>query len=829
MNGNAIHQSVRAWTIIVPIMLKPRFLLRFIAISFFVLAHALALQAQGVDFAHEIVPILRGHCIECHSAVNKKGGFSINTREDLLKGGESGAAIVPGKSKISSMIERIESIETDFRMPPDGDRLSEMQKNLLRDWIDQGAAWQSGFAFKTPVYEPPLKPRRPSLPASRDERDHPIDRLLDDYFEKQAVVRPQSISDETFLRRIFLDLVGLLPTPQHFADFASDTSSDKRAKWIDKLLSDDVAYAEHWLSFWNDLLRNDYGGTGFITNGRTQISRWLYTSLLYNKPYDQMARELISPTQESAGFSNGIRWRGTVSAGQTVEIQFAQSVGQSFLGINLKCASCHDSFIDRWKLEDAYGLASIFATGKLEIHRCDKPIGRQASPSWLFPELGQVDGQASQPERLKQLAELMTHPENGRFTRTIVNRFWQRLMGYGIVHPVDAMQSEPWNEDLLDYLAVDLLDNSYNLKHTLSRICNSKAYQSASEIVDDASQHHPHRYRGPRAKRMTAEQFVDAVWQLTDTAPKSYDAPIFRGKPTSEYQQSGVLKANWIWSDANASSAVPNGESRAFRKSFTLNETPLRSGAVATCNNSCTVYINGAKVYSSDDWEKIDGIQLAGRLKKGKNEILIVASNRGESPNPAGCFFESRMLYEDGRIDSIATDDTWQFTTQVPNKNGKFKNEPDDWKPAQVVGNQSIWKRIEQDALRMLTFVTQDQPMVRAALLKSDFLQRTLGRPNRDQIVTMRPNDLSTLEAIDLNTSGILYEMLRKGATHILQKQGTSREKIVDWVTRSALTRQPTQSELDLTAQCLPSSLSRDDVQDYLWAVMMTPEFQFIR
>ena len=124
-----------------------------------------------------------------------------------------------------------------------------------------------------------------------------------------------------------------------------------------------------------------------------------------------------------------------------VEVQFAQSVAQSFLGINLKCASCHDSFIDRWKLDQAYGLAAVYATRPLEIARCDKPTGLMATAGWLFPELGKIDPQATQPERLKQLAALMTHPQNGRFQRTLANRLWHRLMGRGIVHPVDAMQT----------------------------------------------------------------------------------------------------------------------------------------------------------------------------------------------------------------------------------------------------------------------------------------------------------------------------------------------------------------------------------------------------
>ena len=109
------------------------------------------------------------------------------------------------------------------------------------------------------------------------------------------------------------------------------------------------------------------------------------------------------------------------------------------------------------RCSEAYGLAAIYASEPLQIHRCDKPTGDTATASWLFPELGEIDPQAPRAERLQQLADLMTHPENGRFTRTIVNRLWHQLMGRGIVHPLDAMQTEPWNDDLLDYLAWHLV------------------------------------------------------------------------------------------------------------------------------------------------------------------------------------------------------------------------------------------------------------------------------------------------------------------------------------------------------------------------------------
>ena len=185
-----------------------------------------------------------------------------------------------------------------------------------------------------------------------------------------------------------------------------------------------------------------------------QITRWLYKSLVNNKSYDQMVRELLVPDASSAGFIQGIRWRGVVNASQRQELQFAQNVSQAFLGINLKCASCHDSFIDRWTLEETYALAQVYATEPLEQHRCDKPNGKFAKAAWLFPELGEIDSEAEQQVRLQQLSKLMTTTENGRFARTIANRIWHRLMGRGIVHPVDAMHTEPWNEDLLEYLSL---------------------------------------------------------------------------------------------------------------------------------------------------------------------------------------------------------------------------------------------------------------------------------------------------------------------------------------------------------------------------------------
>jgi hypothetical protein len=798
----------------------------------FLLTSVLSASA-AVDFSHQIVPILREHCAECHAGDKKKGGFSFNDRKALLEGGENGPVVAAGKAGMSRMIEVILSTDSDEQMPPKGKRVPADQIALLKEWIDSGIAWEEGFAFKKPAYEPPLKPRSPALPAAVEGRSHPLDRILDHHLDSKKLPRPAAIDDRTFLRRASLDLIGLLPTPEEVVAFDKDSAADKRARLVEALLKRDIDYTEHWLTFWNDLLRNDYGGTGFITGGRKQISNWLYHALITNLPFDQFVRELIAPpNDESRGYIDGIKWRGDVSAGQTVEIQFAQSVSQSFLGINMKCASCHDSFIDRWKLSEAYGLAAIYSNRPLEIHRCDKPIGQQATAAWLFPEIGQIDAKAARPERLKQLAALMTHPQNGRTPRTIVNRLWQRLMGRGIVHPVDSMQTEPWNADLLDYLATYLVENGYDLKKTLAHIATSQAYQSHAQIVAKETDDHGYTYAGPRAKRLTAEQFVDAIWQITGAAPTKMDASVLRGKVDPALAKQITVKGQWIWGDsAKPGSTPPSGESITLRKTIKLDADPASASAVITCDNGFTLFVNNKKISAGDDWSKLAAVPLQTALKKGANSIIAIAKNAGNGPNAAGFFFDARIRDAAGKETSISSDASWEWTAQAPagGKEGRLGAfEAKDWKPVTVVTALPVWRKtIDAQAPALLAQgAAGSNHMIRASLMKADFLMRTLGRPNRDQIVSTRPNDLTTLEAIDLANGSILADAIQKGAKHLME---TAKGDFITPLYRHALCRDPTNDELATAKEILGTTPTQPSLEDLLWAVCMLPEFQLVR
>jgi hypothetical protein len=830
---------------------------------------AAAAEPERIDFAHDVAPLLSKHCGQCHTGEKQQGGFSMNTRASLLKGGESGAAVVSGKSAASGLIARVVSMDSELRMPPEGPRLSDKQVQTLKRWIDEGAAWEEGFTFEKSGYEPPLKLQRPTLPPPLAGRDHPIDRLLDHYVARNSGKRVERLADGAFVRRASLDIVGLLPTAGRVREFAASQDGDKHRQYVEELLDDHTAYAEHWLSFWNDLLRNDYTGTGFITGGRKQITSWLYRSLLENKPYDQFVRELIAPTSDSEGFIQGIRWRGNVSASQTPEVQFAQSICQSFLGINMKCASCHDSFIDRWKLDEAYGLAAIVSDKPLEIFRCDKPTGRQATAAWIFPELGSIDARAPRPARLQQLAALMTHTDNGRFSRTIVNRLWHRLMGRGIVHPTDAMHTAPWYPELLEFLAIDLVDHQFDLKQTIALICTSQAYQSRSLPLDHSSEDKDYVYAGPVAKRMTAEQFMDAVWQITGSAPTKFDAPITRGssaapprratgprgqstksgrgdntEPKPSAQPTPIKNPSWIWSYAEASSKSPGRESITLRRRFTIDQAPTTAEAVITCDNSYTLWVNGKKLAGDNDWNSVELVDLKSSLRAGANEIVILAINGGEGLNPAGLIFAARWNTPTGdkaTSQSLVSDVDWEWTATPPNDQGVLPADA-QWQAAVAVENQKVWgESVQPDGLaRHFQQALSTNRMVRASLVKLDALMRTLGRPNRDQIVTMRPAELTTLEAIDLANAQSLADLLAQGAAR-WQQSGPPRlgdsaapatdatQAIIDYLYEHGLARRPTAAETAQLREMLGDKPSAAAIEDAMWAVFMLPEFQLVR
>ncbi|MEX2234212.1 MAG: DUF1549 domain-containing protein [Cyclobacteriaceae bacterium] len=471
-------------------------------------------KTQAADLNLEVRSIFAHNCYKCHSSQKIKGELRLDKKEFVVKGGESGAVIEPGHPEKSEMIRRLLLPRDDEEsMPPKGKTLTPGEISTLQFWIKAGAPWPDNADEKSVYRVADLKPRKPALPPDQPGLENPVDRFADVYFDGKKISWPELVNDNIYFRRVYLDIIGLLPPPEKITAFVVDPNPGKRELLVKELLNRNEDYAQHWLTFWNDALRNDYTGTGYITGGRFAITEWLFDALKANKPYDIFVRELISPDERSAGFIKGIQWRGTVNASQRVEMQAAQNISQVFLGLNLKCASCHDSFISDWKLSESYAFANVFSDSTLEINRCDKPTGKMAGTKIIFTELGEIDSTLSVDEKLKQLADYLTAPKNGRLYRTIVNRIWAQLMGRGIVEPVDLMDNEPWSQDLLDWMASDFVSNNNNLKDLIYKIATSKTYQLPSVEIKNENDvvAADYTFKGMHRRRLSAEQFADAV------------------------------------------------------------------------------------------------------------------------------------------------------------------------------------------------------------------------------------------------------------------------------------------------------------------------------
>lgn len=469
--------------------------------------------SQLADLNIQVRTILAHNCYSCHGETKVKGELRLDSKQYIFKGGKDGKVVEPFHPENSMLIKRVSLPRSDKKaMPSRGNGLTAAEIQTLTFWIKQGAPWPDGpekGLFRVAVMEP----RLPQVPAATNNLTNPIDLFVNDYFIKHKVQWGNPVDDRLYMRRVYMDVVGLLPQPDSIDAFIKDPRPDKRTLLVRRLLSRNDDYAQNWLTFWNDALRNDYTGTGYITGGRFGITNWLYTSLQTNKPFNNIVKELISPDKNSEGFIRGIQWRGVVNASQRTEMQAAQNIAQVFLGVNLKCASCHNSFVSNWKLDEAYGFANIFADSTLEVNRCDKPIGKFAVSRVLFSELGTINPALNKTDRLKQLSDSLVQPKDGRLYRTFVNRIWAQVMGRGMVEPVDIMDNKPWSQDLLDWLAYDFEKSGGDIKRLLYNILTSQTYQLPSVTVGDAGMLTAKGYifKGMQRRRLTGEEFSDAV------------------------------------------------------------------------------------------------------------------------------------------------------------------------------------------------------------------------------------------------------------------------------------------------------------------------------
>lgn len=357
-----------------------------------------------------------------------------------------------------------------------------------------------------------------------------VDELVNDKLRQLQYVPSETCTDAEFLRRVYLDLIGILPTVDASRAFLADESVDKRLRLIDELLDRDE-FAKFWALKWGDLLKM----TGKVVgdDGVYKYHRWVEEAFRNNMPYDEFATQLLTTSGSTLSNPPANFYRTATDMNECVE-----NVSQVFLGARLQCAKCHNHPFERWTQDNYYGLGAFF--NRVERRKTERPgemfvwtsasgdvvqprTGEKMKP-WL-PVRGSIDV-ADTDDRRDTFAQWLVEPSNPYFAKMEVNRIWAQLFARGIVDPIDDFRDSnpPSNEALLDALAADFVQAGFNRKHILRVIMSSRTYQSSYQTTplnQDDSQYFSHQ----RPRLLSAEQLLDAINHATGLDQKFGNLP----------------------------------------------------------------------------------------------------------------------------------------------------------------------------------------------------------------------------------------------------------------------------------------------------------------
>lgn len=361
-------------------------------------------------------------------------------------------------------------------------------------------------------------------------------------------------TDQEFLRRVYLDLCGILPTPEEVQTFLADNATGKRSALIDRLL-ERPEFADFWAYKWLDLLRCNR--LTIQIKGSQGYRQWLRDHVASNTPWNQVARELLTASGSTFANPAANYYRGPYSNGAPVVRDapgLAETTAQLFFGIRMQCAQCHNHPFERWTQDDYYHMAAWFTQLKAKPDPVQPGEPPQPYP-WQLRENALIifsarSGEVTQPrtgklmvpkiigmpvpaippgkDRREVLADLVTAPDNPFFARATVNRIWFHLLGKGIFDPPDDLRDSnpPANDALLDALARDFVDHKFDMKHVIRTIANSRTYQlSAHGNKTNEKDDKYFSHALVKRKRLSAEVLLDAICTATGAPEKFTGVP----------------------------------------------------------------------------------------------------------------------------------------------------------------------------------------------------------------------------------------------------------------------------------------------------------------
>jgi hypothetical protein len=369
---------------------------------------------------------------------------------------------------------------------------------------------------------------RPSFPEAHNEIDRLVDRRL-----RHLHIEPSKLSsDEQFLRRVTLDLIGQLPSLEAYASFMQDKSPDKRSSKIDELIRR-PEFRDIWIMRWAELLQIRTAN-GLSPKGLKLYDQWLRESVHDGATIDKIVKAIL-PAKGGTLQSPEANYYQTETTPQLI----AESVAQVFMGTRIQCAQCHNHPFDRWTMDDYYGFADFFSQvgykqssdpRELTIFNAgegsiEHPVaGRKVVPRFLG-DLAPAN--VSGRDYRDVVAEWLASTENDAFCKNIGNIVWSHFFGIGVVEPVDDVRvSNPAsNPDLLAYLGKRISDSHFEIEHLVREICNSRSYQIATRRTD-LNRLDEKEFSHQKIRRVRAEVLLDCLCQATDTTEKLPGLPL---------------------------------------------------------------------------------------------------------------------------------------------------------------------------------------------------------------------------------------------------------------------------------------------------------------
>lgn len=361
-----------------------------------------------------------------------------------------------------------------------------------------------------------------------------IDRLVDAKLERLKIQPSVLTDDATFFRRVSLDLIGRLPSPESVRAFLDDAkpSRVKRARMIDKLIAS-PEYVDHWTVKWGDLLQSSRKYLG--EKGAYEFQHWIRDAIAMNRPYDKLVRELLTARGSSYDNPAANYFRVTREAKPAME-----KTTQVFLGVRMVCAQCHDHPFERWTQNQYYQMSAFFSAVGIRAgyevgeeivfdQRSDYEMkhprdGRVMKPQFMLAS--SVASVPDGPQRRDALADWLTSRDNPFFAKAIANRMWSYFLGKGIIDPVDDIRASnpPSNPALLEALTKDFVAHDFDLRYLMRTIVNSRAYQ-ASIVTNEWNANDRDNFSHAIPRRLSAEELMDAVASAAGARPRFPDVP----------------------------------------------------------------------------------------------------------------------------------------------------------------------------------------------------------------------------------------------------------------------------------------------------------------